>query len=303
MSTTSHIPLISSIEAYNAHIQIAPPAFPDFDIKSFEENMKTVKLSMKPFRIQFFQLAILTSGGGEVSADGKLMELEDYSLFVQLPGQIITWDVPPNWKGYYISLKESFYTVQVEGFRGLYHLPYFKEYSPAITLEEPDAEKLLGIFSEIHKAVKEKGPHSLAIIKSYLNNLLTLSIPSFENNLKNSLPANATRSLGEQFKILVHKDINEKVGRYDAEPLKATSIAEKLFVSPKYLSEKVKKEIGVTPTYYIQNALIQEAQKLIHSTDLQVQEIAYQLGFQDASYFNRLFRKMTGTSPGKLRQN
>ena len=265
--------------------------------------METVRLSMTPFRIQFFQLAILTSGGGEVSADGKVWDLTDYSFFVQLPGQIITWDVPPDWQGYYISLKESFYTVQVEGFRGLYDLPYFKEYSPAISLEKSDAEKLLDIFSSIHKAVKEKGPHSLAIIKSYLNNLLTFSIPPFEKGQQTSIPANTTRSLGEQFKILVHKDIYEKVGKHDAEPLKATSIAEKLFVSPKYLAEKVKKEIGVTPTFYIQNALIQEAQKLIHSTDLQVQEIAYQLGFQDASYFNRLFRKMTGTSPGKLRQN
>ena len=303
MSISSHIPVISSIQEYNSHIKIAPPVFPDFDIKSFEENMETVRLSMKPFRIQFFQLAILTSGGGEVSADGKVLDLTDYSFFVQLPGQIITWDVPPDWQGYYISLKESFYTVQVEGFRGLYDLPYFKEYSPAISLEMSDAEKLLDIFSSIHKVVKEKGPHSVAIIKSYLNNLLTFSIPPFEKGQQTSIPANTTRSLGEQFKILVHKNIYEKVVRYDAEPLRATSIAEKLFVSPKYLSEKVKKEIGVTPTFYIQNALIQEAQKLIYSTDLQVQEIAYQLGFQDASYFNRLFRKMTGISPGKLRQN
>ncbi|MEM7515142.1 MAG: hypothetical protein AAF388_29715 [Bacteroidota bacterium] len=66
--------------------------------------MKTVKLSMEPFRIQFFQLAILTSGGGEVSSDGKSMAFEDYSFFVQLHGQIITWDVPANWKDFYISL-------------------------------------------------------------------------------------------------------------------------------------------------------------------------------------------------------
>ena len=61
----SSIPRFQSIEEYNFKINISTPRYADFDIRSFEDNMKTVRLKMPPFRVPCFQLAILKSGSGE----------------------------------------------------------------------------------------------------------------------------------------------------------------------------------------------------------------------------------------------
>lgn len=47
---------------------------------------------------------------------------------------------------------------------------------------------------------------------------------------------------------------------------------------------------------------MREAQRLLHHSDLTVKEIADDLGFEDAKYFNRLFSKVIGISPGGFRK-
>ncbi|RZK32266.1 MAG: helix-turn-helix domain-containing protein [Hymenobacter sp.] len=59
---------------------------------------------------------------------------------------------------------------------------------------------------------------------------------------------------------------------------------------------------GFSVTYHLQQAVMREAQRLLVTPELSVNEIAYQLQFDDAKYFNRLFRQVVGTSPGAFRK-
>ena len=144
------IPLFAHIEEYNSQIGITPPRYPDFDIRDFAENMKSVRLKMPPFRIPFFQFALLESGGGTVNSDGQAYKLSQFTLFFNLPGQIIYWDVPQDWKGYYISLNESFYTVQLDEFKRLYDFPFFKNFSPGIQLQAEEAALILELIGYLY---------------------------------------------------------------------------------------------------------------------------------------------------------
>lgn len=64
-----------------------------------------------------------------------------------------------------------------------------------------------------------------------------------------------------------------------------------------------RKEVGETPVQYINHKKIEQAQLLLLTQDCSVKEIAYSLSFTDNSYFNRLFRKVTGISPSKYRES
>ena len=64
-----------------------------------------------------------------------------------------------------------------------------------------------------------------------------------------------------------------------------------------------RKEVGETPVQYINHKKIEQAQLLLLTQDCSVKEIAYSLSFTDNSYFNRLFRKITGISPSKYRES
>ncbi|MGN0204798.1 MAG: helix-turn-helix transcriptional regulator [Coprococcus sp.] len=80
------------------------------------------------------------------------------------------------------------------------------------------------------------------------------------------------------------------------------SLAEQLSVNASYLSTLFKKETGMPLTEYVNGCRIEHAQKLLLVTDLPIKEIAHQCGMADVYYFNRLFKRLTGTTPKKYRK-
>ncbi|SKC19042.1 helix-turn-helix domain-containing protein [Dyadobacter psychrophilus] len=74
-------------------------------------------------------------------------------------------------------------------------------------------------------------------------------------------------------------------------------MAEKLAISAGYLTDVLKQESGKTALEHIHIYLISEAKNRLKSEDRTVSEIAYALGFENLSYFSRLFKKEVGTTP------
>lgn len=82
-----------------------------------------------------------------------------------------------------------------------------------------------------------------------------------------------------------------------------TSLASQLHLSPRYLSDLLKQETGKTAIELIHIYLINEAKNRLRNDDQRVSEIAYQLGFEDLSYFSRLFKKETGVTPNQFKKH
>ncbi|UJH69225.1 helix-turn-helix domain-containing protein [Allomuricauda sp. SCSIO 65647] len=95
------------------------------------------------------------------------------------------------------------------------------------------------------------------------------------------------------FLVDVHYKTKRKVGEY----------ADMLYKSPKTLSNLFAIYNQKTPQQIILERLALEAKRLIHFTDKQNQEIAYELGFNDPAHFSRFFRKMTQTTPSEYRES
>ena len=74
-------------------------------------------------------------------------------------------------------------------------------------------------------------------------------------------------------------------------------LAERLHISRRYLTDLLKIETGRTAQDLIHLALINEAKNRLTANDKAVSEIAYTLGFENMSYFSRLFKRETGMSP------
>ena len=80
-------------------------------------------------------------------------------------------------------------------------------------------------------------------------------------------------------------------------------LADRLNISPRYLSDLLKQETGKTAMELIHISLIGEAKNLLYLAENGVGEIAYQLGFENTSYFSRLFKKQTGLTPLAFRKH
>jgi len=79
--------------------------------------------------------------------------------------------------------------------------------------------------------------------------------------------------------------------------------AESLNISPSYLNESVKKTSGFSASYWINQEIVLEAKRILFHTNSSIKEVAEQLGYDDYSYFTRVFTKISGVSPLAFRRN
>lgn len=86
------------------------------------------------------------------------------------------------------------------------------------------------------------------------------------------------------------------------EKLTLNQVAEKIHLSPNYLSSLFKKELGVSFVDYIAMKRVEKARTLLETTDLRIHEVAELTGFMDDSYFSKIFKKITGKRPGAFRK-
>ncbi|WP_435579953.1 helix-turn-helix domain-containing protein [Gilvibacter sp.] len=77
--------------------------------------------------------------------------------------------------------------------------------------------------------------------------------------------------------------------------------AEKMSMSPNYLSDLLKNEIGTSAKEYIQNFLVDRAKTQILSSAKSISEIAYDFGFEYPQSFNKIFKSRTGLTPTEYR--
>jgi AraC-like DNA-binding protein len=84
-------------------------------------------------------------------------------------------------------------------------------------------------------------------------------------------------------------------------PLEAAALARAVGLSSKHLGRAFKRRFGLPPVQYRRHWSMQHAAILIRSTNLPLQDIAEQLGFQDPAYFSRVFRSVHGSSPQHYR--
>jgi AraC family transcriptional regulator, transcriptional activator of pobA len=77
--------------------------------------------------------------------------------------------------------------------------------------------------------------------------------------------------------------------------------ADQLNISETYLNEAVKEITGFTATYWLMNEVMVEAKRLLAYSRLSVKEIANDLGYDDHTYFSKLFKKVSQVTPTDFR--
>ncbi len=87
-----------------------------------------------------------------------------------------------------------------------------------------------------------------------------------------------------------------------ADHLSVEEIAASAGYSPSYFSHVFAEETGLSPYQFVVKSRVEQSQKLLKTTRLTVQEIAFQCGFNSAANFCYTFRKLTGVSPHEYRK-
>ncbi len=104
-----------------------------------------------------------------------------------------------------------------------------------------------------------------------------------------------------QKNIKVIMDIKKIIDEQYMEDISVNTIAETVFLSPNYISSLFKRETGQTITDYLTQKRMEVAKELLKNTDYKILDVANQVGFQDPSYFSKVFKKYTGVHPQQYR--
>lgn len=125
---------------------------------------------------------------------------------------------------------------------------------------------------------------SRGIVLQLLSHFLKYAQP--KNEMEDNRIAKAVR--------YIHKHISEKI--------ELEKLAEISCLSKDHFIRLFRKGMGTTPLQYVNQKKIEKAQLLLLTEELAVKEIAFRLAFEDYSYFNRLFKKITGVTPQEYRR-
>jgi len=148
-------------------------------------------------------------------------------------------------------------------------------------------ERMLSVFENPHP-YQEKMLEGMLVSMLYNCKAIYERFKTTENQMSRG------QILTQQFQQLVSKLYidSKNVGDY----------AERLNVTPNYLTTAVKQNTGKTAKEIIHNRIYLESKNMLAFSSLGISEIAYQLNFQEPTHFTRFFKKLSGTTPHKFRK-
>jgi two-component system response regulator YesN len=124
--------------------------------------------------------------------------------------------------------------------------------------------------------------------------------------LENSL-RKVTENILNQMDIFVSKNksivkkIKKHINYTNIGKVSLESLADHMKISPQYLSRIFKEEMGINFIEFITQERLELACNLLQSTSLSIKEIAFQCGYNDINYFDKIFKKHVGTTPANYK--
>ena len=178
----------------------------------------------------------------------------------------------------------------------------FFSYASAEALHLSEEEK--GIFMDCLEKIEMElqhpiDKHSKRLISRNIELLLGYCMRFYERQFITRSESN--KSVLVKFEALLDDYFQSGKPQTDGLP-SVKYFADKVFLSPNYFGDLIKKETGKSAQEYIQTRMIDLAKEMIAGTEKTVSQIAYELGFQYSQHFNRIFKKNVGYTPGEYRK-
>ena len=101
---------------------------------------------------------------------------------------------------------------------------------------------------------------------------------------------------------VIHKAV-QYVRKNYSKKISLEDVATSVYLSPSYFSKVFKQEMGCNFNTYLNTVRIEKSKELLLNGSLRLVDIAYAVGFEDQSYFTKVFKKLTGVAPCKFKES
>jgi len=282
-------------------MKIQNSKFPIFGIDKFEEQkiagnheilyniIEGENYIETPHIHDFFIIVLFEHGSGNHEIDFINYAISNKEIHLLFPGQVHKWHIEKKSKAYQLMIKPVFFEHFLTHFR-FSTTNYINH--PVISLDDETFNQLKYEFIEIKKEIESKNSLQELIYTraSVVGSIISKAAEKFfiSTKIHQSSP-----------KIIAFIKL---IDLYFREQKTIVFYASKLNISSNYLNIICKKSTQISATQLIQERIILEAKRLLLSTDLNIKEIAYDLGFVDHAYFSNFFKNQTGITATQFRE-
>lgn len=255
----------------------------------YAENTKSEKYIAH--RDDYYLFLFIDTEETILTIDFEDIRVQGEQVFYVRPGQVHFTPVMRKAKGYFLAIAP----VLIENH-------FRNQFEKQLTTQKPImsdssfSDKLAQTAHLLHTIIQEKPTTFGEQITLNVANAFIGIIAEQYSKQQEELHYSKTRSLfiAHQFQALLLDNV-----RTLKSPIQ---YAKALNYSLSHLNESVKITTGFPISYWIHQQVVLEAKRLLYYTNMDVKEIAFSLGYEDPTYFSRLFSKVTGISPGAFRQ-
>ena len=270
--------------------QTKPPLPLSFRIRTIAEVLDGRDMNQDLHRHDFYFLLALRRGQGTHEIDFVSHPIENDTVFFMRPGQVHRLSLKAKSEGYLVEFGKDFLSQQ--GDNNLIRKCVRDNYCK---LAPADSEEVQNVLKTIHEEQRSQAEGFRRVIMASLSILFIKLVRAMEGHHLRSAGKRYAHNQLEEFMELLEAEF----GEYK----QASYYAARMSLSMFQLNSVTKSLAGKTAAQLIDDHILLEAKRYLLATTNQVSQIAYQLGYEDVSYFIRFFRKHTGSTPEAFRQN
>jgi AraC family transcriptional activator of pobA len=248
--------------------------------------------TMGAHRDDHYLFFLLEKGSALLMIDFQELALSETSLYYILPGQVHHRIRNEAAEGWFLAVDALLISPD---FRHVFENQLALQ--QPFVLNEQHHQQCTALLCLIEEKYQESSqtPFHWPIIHALLQSFVGIAASGYSQFYPPRFQLSRPAQLSQQFKKLLVQQVRS---------LKSPSAyAAQLHVSEAYLNEALKKTTGFPVSYWIWQEVMLEAKRLLYYSQLNVKEIAYTLGYQDHTYFSRIFKKTVGITPLAFRAN
>ncbi|OAV75539.1 Arabinose operon regulatory protein [Bacteroidales bacterium Barb7] len=273
----------------------------DMDAASIEAGMlENEASSSSPVRMQALVMIMVLQGEAKISLDYVSYTIAANCFITIMPVHVCqVAEISPDFKCKLIFVKKSFIDDYHIDRRSPSMANFMLIRKNPCTEFSPEETKHIGRYFQLMREKVRMRTHSFhkeVVQNSFITFLLELGniMMGKKESLTRPTLTRKEEILSEFLQLLfTHVRDRHNVSFY----------AEKLFITPQYLSLTLKEQTGKSANKWIDDALMVEAKVLLKTPRITVQQVADQLNFSDQSTFGKFFKKQTGVSPMEYRKS
>lgn len=268
----------------------------------YESKMDIIEY---PCRFHGYMAFFCIKGEFEVEINLKKFTIRKDSMFIYTPGNIVrVTNIDPREKEsvhfVVVAISEDLMSSTRFDFSKLYNESLRLLESPCVVINENERELCRKYFDLIQEVSKMRMPNMRESVAALISSIFYLMGAMWTDRLtaakKNGGDEMSTRSkiVLEDFLLLVRD--------YHTKERSLSFYADKLYLTPKYLSKLIKSVSGKSAHEWIDSFVILEAKNLLKYSDMSIKSIVYELNFPNQTTFYRFFKTKTGMTPSEYRK-